>query len=87
MALETRCDFCGRRFTALAWNERTCFRCEADGAPNQSKLEWTEYQARLHPYLRRIGALPPLTGAAASPDATRLRPFPRGPRPGLGLTT
>lgn len=36
-----RCDFCGQSFGALqAWNQRTCHRCAAAGAPDQSKPEY-----------------------------------------------
>ena len=69
------CDFCGRRFKPLAWNERTCFSCGSDGAPNQSKLEWGEYQRVLRVWLRGLGRLPALKGAAASTAPLRGRPF------------
>jgi hypothetical protein len=36
-----RCDFCGQTFGSLqAWNQRTCHRCAAAGAPDQSKPEY-----------------------------------------------
>lgn len=53
----TWCDFCGRAFYPLAWNERTCYRCEHSDppCPNQSKMEWGEYQRALLKFLRAIG--------------------------------
>jgi hypothetical protein len=53
--MQTWCDFCGRRLQAFAWNERTCFRCEKDGAPNQSKLQWGAYRRALLHFLREQG--------------------------------
>ena len=47
-SLATRCDFCGRPFTAQAWNCRTCVPCAAAGAPDQGALLF-------HPYLRQLG--------------------------------
>lgn len=66
---ETWCDFCGRRFKPLAWNERTCYRCGVAGCPNQSKLPWGEYQRALYKFLRSIGKRAKLTGHAASLSA------------------
>ena len=62
---ETWCDFCGRRFHPLAWNERTCYRCGRDGCPNQSKVAWGTYQRLLADFLREIGRRAKLTGVAA----------------------
>jgi hypothetical protein len=69
----TRCDFCGRLFDALAWNERTCFRCEGSGAPNQSKLGWEDYQRLLADHLRELGIRAPLTKTAADKRAPAAR--------------
>lgn len=62
-----RCDFCGRIMKPFSWNERTCFRCEQSGCPNQSKLGWGAYQRALLTYLRSIGRRRALPGVAARP--------------------
>src|SRR5689334_21018958 len=49
------CDFCSHPFTPSAWNQRTCVQCEVAGAPDQSKLEWTDYQLALGDWQRKQG--------------------------------
>jgi hypothetical protein len=44
--MTTHCDFCGREFSANAWNQRTCVACECQSAPDQSKDEWKGYLKR-----------------------------------------
>jgi hypothetical protein len=66
------CDFCsGPSFKPQAWNQRTCHRCAADGAPDQSKLGWEEYQEKLADYLRGKGLRAPLSGAAVAARASK----------------
>jgi hypothetical protein len=60
------CDFCGRKFAPMAWNQRTCVSCATEGAPDQSVLPWAVYQKRLADYLREQGRRAKLSGAAAS---------------------
>lgn len=55
------CDFCGRNFQPLVWNERTCIRCHQ--APNQGRMEWSAYQLVLADYLREIGRRRKLSAA------------------------
>ena len=59
-----RCDFCGHAFGPVAWNQRTCHRCAAAGAPDQSRMGWEAYQAALGRYLRANAKRPQLTGTA-----------------------
>jgi DnaJ-class molecular chaperone len=79
------CDFCsGLPFKPQAWNQRTCHRCAADGAPDQSKLEWEDYQEKVSDYLRGKGLIPQLTGAAVAAKKSKgvSRPFGHpGPSP------
>lgn len=72
------CDFCGRKFGPLAWNERTCYSCGRDGAPNQSKLTWATYRRTVSKFLRAIGRKAPLAGVAASPQSKSSRRFGHG---------
>jgi len=72
----TWCDFCKRQFKPLAWNERTCFSCTRDGAPNQSRMEWSDYQVALKAFLRAAGRLAKATGFTRETRPAG-RPFPR----------
>ena len=45
--MRARCDFCGRAFLAVIWNERTCVACAAHGAPNQGRSTWESYMESL----------------------------------------
>lgn len=71
----TRCDFCGRGFTTQVWNQRTCVACAVAGAPDQSQLSGVAYQRALRRYLRSIGRLSALSGAAAKPGYLAVDPI------------
>ena len=44
------CDFCGRPFGPVKWNQRTCVACAVRGAPDQSKGKWGDYERDLAAY-------------------------------------
>jgi len=70
MPESVRCDFCsGPSFRPQAWNQRTCHRCAADGAPDQSKTAWSPYQRLAAAYARLKGRRTALSGAAAGAAA------------------
>jgi DnaJ-class molecular chaperone len=60
----TRCDFCSATFTPRAFNQRTCHRCAAAGAPDQSKETWGPYRRKAADWSREHGGRPALAGAA-----------------------
>ena len=61
---QAHCDFCGRTFHPVKWDQRTCVACAVKGAPDQSAMPWSEYFRRLMAYMRERGRRAPLTGAA-----------------------
>ena len=69
------CDFCGDAFKPFAWDQRTCHRCAAKGAPDQSKSEWAKYSSDVTKFMRAIGRKPPLKiGLLAKAAGLRRRP-------------
>lgn len=44
---QARCDFCGRVFGPVQWNQRTCVRCAVAGFPDQSRMSGVAYQRAL----------------------------------------
>lgn len=56
------CDFCGRSFIPSKWNQRTCVACAAEGAPDQSAMDWDSYVAAARKF--RGVVKKPLAGAA-----------------------
>jgi hypothetical protein len=65
------CDFCttSPAFKPEAFNQRTCHRCAAAGAPDQSKVEWGAYRKLAADWARLQGRRAPLSGAALEAKA------------------
>jgi DnaJ-class molecular chaperone len=48
------CDFCGGTFRPQKWNQRTCIRCKAKGAPSQ---EQPSYDVAVQAWLIACGRI------------------------------
>jgi len=75
------CDFCGRPFGPVKWNQRTDVACAVRGCPDQSAMPWRDYvgatiklnQAR-RPDRRTRVSMPKQNGGAILPASATARP-------------